>query len=351
MKKFIYGMSLALVAACGCVLYSCSDNDEPQEKPAEVTNSFSDEYFSIEDADYHSGALPTNEDGDPISGLSINSQGLTGGMNFATIQTTTEYKDFLVGVKGVDGYWQIDASKTLQGGSQATNASRAGVFTYIIPINFGVGFDSSIVIIIIAIDHDGNYTAPSENPIEHVTSEKGDLAINLTFSNEKDVDLHLYTPSGQHIYFGNRGGEYEENGETHLFGLDHDSNAACYIDGLNNENIVIPDALVEPGVYTVKVDMYSNCDAGVATNWAIVARYKGRAITPVEGKNPAYGEYPVGAGNGDHTFVMSFQVKEGEVENQYSLNSFNNGSFINGVKFTPLPLSEIAKMKIEEVTD
>lgn len=54
MRKFIYGMSLVLVAACGCVLYSCSDNDEPQEKPAEVTNSFSDEYFSIEDADYHS---------------------------------------------------------------------------------------------------------------------------------------------------------------------------------------------------------------------------------------------------------------------------------------------------------
>ncbi len=337
MKKLFGGLSLVIVLClCGIAFYSCSNDDKNEPEMTSEKISFEDEYFGVEGGTYQPGEIPSDANGEPIDGLNMNDQALTGGMNFVTIQTEKRYEKFMLGVKGEEGYWEIDAA-------QASRSTRAGYFTYIIPINFGVNFNISIIIVIVAVDDDGNLTAPSEELITHVDSQWGDLNLNLTFSNAKDIDLHLYTPSGNHIYYGNRGGSYynEESEEEYYYGLDHDSNAACYIDGLNNENIVIPAALIEPGIYTVKVDMYSNCDPSISTNWAIVARYMNQLITPIEGHNPASGVYEIGAPNSDHSFVMSFQLKEGNAEN----------SIMSTYKHKALPLTESAKMKIEEITD
>lgn len=58
----------------------------------------------------------------------------------------------------------------------------------------------------------------------------GDVQVTLSWNADSDVDLHVVDPSGEEIYWSNR--RSASGGQ-----LDLDSNAACAIDGVRNENI------------------------------------------------------------------------------------------------------------------
>ncbi len=257
------------------------------------------EYFSVEDATYHEGAFPTATIDKQIGGLSLNSQALTGGLNFITIVTDEEYDGFYIGAEGVDGYFSYVPA----------NEVRSGYNTYSIPVLYSTKYNSDITMLISGKKKNGDITKPSRERVSHVESQSGTLNINLTFSNAKDIDLHMYMPDGTHIYHGNRSETATTaDGNTVTFGLDHDSNADCNIDNLNNENIYIPEEVVQNGTYRVVVNLYSNCDPDIATNWAVVARYKGEVIPVSTGHNPATGVYPIDARSGDMTEVMTFTI-------------------------------------------
>jgi len=85
--------------------------------------------------------------------------------------------------------------------------------------------------------------------------------------------------------------------------------------------------------------MYDNCDTSIPTSWSIVARYQEEVITPMTGKNPASGVYPVGAGNGDMTQVMTFTIDDG---NRTKARKIKRNTF------KPAPLSIKDEMKLEE---
>lgn len=331
MKKFLFLALGVILATCYC---ACSSDDDKNE-PVNPQETFSNQYFSIDKGEYVNEAIPEVGDTDPISGMTLNNAALTGGMNFATITTEKNYENFMIGVEGENGYWQVNASDVEQ-------QSRASMRTFIIPFNFGTSYNKDIIIIILAIDNFGNIDSSKSN-VQYVESKSGDLNVNLTFNNEKDIDLHLYTPSGHHIYYGNRGGDlvsYDENDEEETIevGLDHDSNAACHIDGLNNENIFIPESLIEDGEYRVVVDMFSNCQPSISTNWALVVRYKGEIITPSFGSNPTSGVYEAHCGNDDMTTVMRFTINRGS-------RTISD----NWTKVKPYPLSESARLKLENL--
>lgn len=342
MEKRLMYAAMAACIAFAAPLTGCSSDDDPEttppaETPAATTELESD-YFTIENATYRSGSMPASTDGSTIQGISMNQQALTGGMNYITIDSPVEYSKFLIGVEGVEGYYEFDAAGAL---------ARSGNL-YVIPITFSVNYDGDFVLIVVAIDEDGNVTAPVVTPIEHVDSRSGDLNLNLTFSNAKDVDLHLYTPSNTHIYYGNRGGVYtKEDGTTGEFGLDHDSNAGCYIDNLNNENIFIPADLIEPGEYTVVVNMYSNCDTSTPTSWGLIARYQGEMLRPTTGHNPAAGVYQVGAGNSDFTVAMTFTLVEEEAAEAAARSTISFKSLMN---YTPTSI-DLMKMAEQEARD
>ncbi len=80
----------------------------------------------------------------------------------------------------------------------------------------------------------------------------GDVQVSVAWTGATDVDLHVLDPTGFEVYFGDRvaptGGR-----------LDLDSNAACSIDNVNNENIVWPSNSAPSGSYTVVVDYWSDC--------------------------------------------------------------------------------------------
>ncbi|MBQ7689992.1 MAG: hypothetical protein IJT30_02215 [Muribaculaceae bacterium] len=324
MKKYLF--SFLALAGITAALVACGSDDESLQEQVE------NRYFTIENATFTEGTFPQATTNDQIDGFSINARALAGGMNFVTVVTQRTYNRFYIGLRGIDGYWTCTPSSQTQQGDY---------HTYIIPINYSTGLEEGMIMLVAAQDDEGNTTTPYETEIDFVESLAGDLTINLTFNNDKDVDLHLFTPGGTHIYYRNRGGSYTKaDGTTGEYGLDHDSNPGCSIDHLNNENIVIPSELIEPGTYTVKVDMYENCDASIPTSWAILTRYNNELIRVATGRNPATGVYAAGAGNGDMTEVMTFVITPEQAAAARRT--------VSKLHFNPSPITEAEADKMEE---
>lgn len=110
----------------------------------------------------------------------------------------------------------------------------------------------------------------------------GDVQVSLSWDTPTDVDLHVVEPAGEEIYYGNR---MSALGGT----LDLDSNPACSIDGVNNENVTwagTPPA----GLYTVRVNFWSDC-GGLDANYTVTVRYCGLVET-------YRGSFPPGSGTG-----------------------------------------------------
>lgn len=295
MKKLFYFLTMMLFAI---QFPSCSSDDKE-----ETTSELEKNYLSIENAVFKNGDFPTATIEEMIDGIDMSSQVMNGAMNYISIITEKKIQKFYIGVKGVDGFWEYIPSSSTR--------STTDYYMYVIPVMMSQLYTGNSTILLSGQLDNGDVTTPVENTVYFIETMPGAIEVKLAFSNSKDVDLHLYTPSGEHIYFGNRGGTYQtEDGEEITYGLDIDSNAGCDLDNINKENIYIPTELVQSGVYTVVVDMYSNCDPSTPTSWSIVTRYQGEIITPTSGENPASGVYPEGAGNGDMTKVMTFTIDE-----------------------------------------
>ena len=110
----------------------------------------------------------------------------------------------------------------------------------------------------------------------------GDVQVTLAWDVNSDVDLHVVPPGGDEIFYGRR--RSSTGGE-----LDLDSNAGCQIDGVRNENITWPVGAAPRGLYTVRVNYWSDC--GVQrTNWTLRVN-NGGAVQLITGTF-------VGRGNG-----------------------------------------------------
>lgn len=316
MKKYLTFMkacTFVLASALMIGLTSCTEDDE--DKINEILDSIVN--FEGQTATYNAGDMPSATGDTQLGYVEMNTQALAGGASFITINSQENFEAFYVALLGQQGYFRVTPkSKTFD--------EHTHTYTYTMVMNFSQNFNATVVVVISGVKRDGDVSIPQETEIEFVESQTADLDIKLVFENAKDVDLHLYTPSERHIYYGNRGdyitdeeGNYitDEEGNKKMYGLDHDSNASCRIDNLNNENIFIPTKFLEAGTYTVKVNMYSNCDRTISTSWKLWVRFGGQLIRNEleQGSNPAEGVYPVGADNGDHTEVFKFTLSERQV--------------------------------------
>ena len=254
---------------------------EPEPNVIDYTIINGGGYFEISNSQVNGGYVPSGDCG-TFADVRMNTSVLAGGTNVVKVMSEFQYDVFYVGIEGVDGYYAVvpDVLETW-----------SGLFIYSITLRYSMDFDRDIALNISARRGDCVASVISRK-IRFVQSQSGALSIVLTFDNEKDIDLHVITPSGRHIYFGDY--DYEEEGNAY-FGLDHDSNAGCNIDSLNNENVVIAQEYIEPGEYKVYVDLFSNCDPTIATKWFCTVRYNGELLENKIGDNPASGVYEIGA--------------------------------------------------------
>lgn len=100
-------------------------------------------------------------------------------------------------------------------------------------------------------------------PVEHILTinhqaQSGDVQVSLSWDTSSDVDLHVRepkddgSPDGEEIYYGHK---YSATGGE----LDLDSNPACSIDGINNENVTWELGESPEGTYQVYVDYFDDC--------------------------------------------------------------------------------------------
>ncbi len=140
----------------------------------------------------------------------------------------------------------------------------------------------------------GNYTAQS---VALVRVLSGDVQVSVAWDADSDVNLHVIEPGGAEIYPASR-----SSGSGGV--LDLDSNAACAIGGIRNENVTWPDRSPPPGTYVVRLDYWAAC--GVAqTSYVVTIRVRGRNPQTFAGAFSGPGDAG-GAGSG--VTIAAFDV-------------------------------------------
>jgi hypothetical protein len=182
---------------------------------------------------------------------------------------------------GISGYYELPLA------SQQTSTSILLTFPQEIPL---AEFDLRFA----AVSASGA-VGPYQGLTARVTEVgTGDVQVTLSWDADSDVDLHVVGPDGEEIYYGNR--QSASGGE-----LDLDSNAACDIDGVRNENITWPVGRAPAGPYTVRVDYWDSC--GVDRTNFTVRINNGGAPRIVTGSLTGFGDQGgIGAGETVATF-------------------------------------------------
>ena len=284
---------------------ACKKDEEPAKE------SHLDEYFSVADAELVKKNFPSassSSNKPEILNLSGNSSVIPGGTNPIHIEADGNVQNILIGVKGEYGYYKLPAS-----------AAKSTNYQFYLMVSQDLDKDNFIIRVALK-DSDGHISESQTINISRIEAGTGKLQVNCSWDQPNDVDLHLVEPNGTEIYYGNA---TSQNGGE----LDVDSNAACGIDNINNENITYSDNdIVETGEYIVRVDFWSNCDVTNNTNYMVTAYYNGHILTTISNNypNPYSGTFtPNDADNGDlgsGVEVMRFNISNTKSMKLYQFN-------------------------------
>jgi hypothetical protein len=125
---------------------------------------------------------------------------------------------------------------------------------------------------------------------------EGELRVSLSWHNGDDLDLHMYEPSGDHLYFGNRTRQSRNGGQ-----LDVDMNAGGPTNPVDPvENIIYQKgrSLVK-GKYRVVVNNFAKRDHTNPQGFEVEIEYKGELYNFAQKTNPA---------NGGNCEVIEFDI-------------------------------------------
>lgn len=211
------------------------------------------------EATFHSGDAPSSSGG-PSMGVDASTP-LAGQPYRLDVTAAGEFNKVYLSVDGVDGYWELDLPVSVSFITLAVTLADdppTANFTTLTQVG-GAG---------------GVSTAASTQTV--VTSlDDADIAVTLTWQGASDVDLHVFDPHENEIYYANT--ETEEGGK-----LDLDSNAACIIDNINQETISWPQGTAPEGTYRVRVQYYDDCGQETAP-YTVTVRKKGAAAQTFTG--------------------------------------------------------------------
>src|SRR5699024_6524329 len=293
------GMFLPLILLA-IFTFSCSSDDDKEDTSQA---DFENEYFKVLDGEFSSADLPGSNTSDlDIIGLFGNSTVLAGGSNPITVVTPDNATKIIVGVQGRKGHFIIPVGNQARNANGMTTLS-SGVSSSL-SLLIGNDVDDDFVISFAAQSSNGNVGSYYELEVNYLEAGTGKLHVSLSWNQENDVDLHLIEPNGEEIYFGNR---QSNNGGN----LDIDSNAACSIDGIKNENIYYedePGVIVEAGEYEVLVNLWSSCSITEPTDFIVTVYYSDGQIALTEGQNPYSGVLIPGDNNSDMRSIMKFNI-------------------------------------------
>ena len=281
-RKIVRSTLASLIAVQ--LLSSCGGGDKSPTGPGPNAVGSVIESFSVQGggtANVRTGDPPTGTTG-PAIGVSSSGSAAQGATNQVVIGSMTAFRKIYVSVEGKTGFYEI---------TLPADATSATLYE-----TFGTTAAAGVVTVHYAVATSAGVVGPTQSDnVEVVAVVNGDIQVTLTWDTKTDVDLHVVEPNGDETYYG---------AETSTSGglLDLDSNAACLIDDVNNENITWTKAPPH-GNYIVRVDFYDDCGVTTTTHYTVTVRRKGRATQTFNGTFTGLGD---NGGEGSGTTITTF---------------------------------------------
>lgn len=205
-------------------------------------------------AAYASGERPAAGAGPSIAVAGVPSA-INGGSLRATVTSPTPFTQVVVSMRYLDGYYLI----TLP--SPVTSVDLLMTMSQLAP-------QASVGFLYGAAATGGPFGPALVQNVNMIRVGAGDVQVSVAWDAPTDVDLHVVDPASEEIYFGNK---TSASGGT----LDLDSNAACSIDNVNNENITWPVGGAPSGQYSVSLVYWSACTQP-ASNYVVTIVVRGQ---------------------------------------------------------------------------
>lgn len=251
-RRFGAGLALSAVA----VIAGCG---EP-EPLASTTGSISDLVTNVAVRDgsvpgvLQEGVVPVGTLGPSASVAGITAA-VNGGSAAMDVTGSSAYTRLLVSAVGTEDYYSVPLP------------SESALENIVVSVSPNV--NGSQLRLRYALE-DANGVGPYfEQTLRVIRAGVGDFQASVAWTGASDVDLHVFDPLGEHVFYGNRNGV---NGGR----LDIDSNAACTIDNTNVENIFWPLNTAPAGQYRVELHYYDDCEVP-RSDWVVTVLLKGQA--------------------------------------------------------------------------
>lgn len=242
MRLTIIGLLVSLIF-CGCAR---APDDEFFAPGDECVRGGASNYFDM-NAEFWMCDPPDPRDGevdlDGYEGQTSLVNGAVASFDLFWSGPSLDGKTLIVGVPG-DGFYRVPLSGSPDPLPLDLAIYQNVLGSFDVWVGVADGFDEN------AFPITGKYVQIPIN-ITHVLT--GDVQVNVHWDTDNDVDLHVVAPNGEEVFWAQPDGA--SGGQ-----LDLDSNAACYIDGINNENIYWPTGGAPEGEYIVRVDLWASCD-------------------------------------------------------------------------------------------
>jgi hypothetical protein len=212
---------------------------------------------------------PPAASGGPSSTVTGNGTVVNGGSSSFGVNSSQPFQKIIVSVN-TPGDGSLTAAST--GFPQVTAGVTQGFFELTLPnsvesqliiISFGTNIPTETFTLQVQCVAPNGDVGAIANVDATVLNEDttGAVQVTATWDAASDVDLHLVEPGGNEIFWGaptsNTGGA-----------LNVDSNPACFIDNINNENISYPDNTAPNGTYIVRLDYFASCNVA-QTNFVV----------------------------------------------------------------------------------
>ncbi|WP_144720986.1 hypothetical protein [Agrococcus jejuensis] len=273
-------VAAAAVLAAAVALTGCIPNVIPQppspttsSDPATTqapTDASLDQYLTAATAE--GGSAVGSASGDAVAGgpgaavrTTDSAIAVNGGSIEIVVESDEPFDAILVGVGSTTvgsatptawpGSYEIDLGSATSSTSVVVTVSQAPPST-----------EFSVVIAVVGTD--GTASAVDATNVSIVEVGTGDVQVSVSWNQDVDVDLYVVDPNGETIYYGSTASS--SGGE-----LDLDSNPACSIDGIRNENVTWPTGESPSGTYEVRLNLYADCDID-QTSWVVTVQAIGR---------------------------------------------------------------------------
>jgi len=225
--------------------------------------------------------VPTG-DVNAIQSVDVGGNAINGGSTLVKITSSEPLAELYIQIEGEENsyyVWEIEDEDLL---SSPNEDSPYYVYGITLEFNRSLGEGdegTSPNIIISGKTVSGDKVNKEEVPLEVKVVNNGVLQVSLSWDQLDDVDLYVFNPNGDKLYWNN------ESANNNNDSLDLDANRGCATSGpdsknwgVNNENVYFKEPLKE-GKYTVIVSLYKKCyENKPGAIYNVTANLKGKFV-------------------------------------------------------------------------